>query len=141
MIFTGKYYLKSVLLIPFSVSGNSRVFLEHMLYFLIRTGYDYHFFPEIPPVSWIVDMERLRYRYVSRAHERRLQRQLETLKREEPLDLCPVDSELEHGEEHFFALLSRERTVWEAAVGRWMMDYIFLCHPALPIQNQEMLYA
>lgn len=116
-----------------------RVFLEHMLYFLIRTGHDYHFFPEIPPASWIVDIERMRYLYVSRAHQRRLAVQQQTLNREEPLDLCPRDSELEHAEDHFLNLLSRERSVWESTVGRWMMDFMFLCHPAIPIQSQHML--
>lgn len=118
-----------------------RVFLEHMIYYLARTGNSYHFFPEIPPIQWVSHIEALKFRWTSRAHARRKARQLTSLSREEALDLCPLDSEIEHhGEEHFLKLLLKERSTFESLVARLMADYCFLCHPAMPCSTLASLH-
>lgn len=42
-----------------------RVFLEHMTYYLVRTGGDFRFFPELPPWQWLAHMEDLRFSFLS----------------------------------------------------------------------------
>lgn len=113
--------------------SHRRVFLEHMVYHLIRTGNSHHFFPQIPPTEWIVNIDKLKFRWLSAAHARRKARQLMSLSREEALDLSPQDSEIDHhGEEYLHKLLIKERETWESLVARLMADFCFLCYPAIP---------
>lgn len=42
-----------------------KAFIEHMMYYLIRTGGDYRFFPEMLPWQWLGDIEDQRYRFLS----------------------------------------------------------------------------
>eukprot|EP00920_Eleutheroschizon_duboscqi_P028661 GHVT01069811.1.p1 GENE.GHVT01069811.1~~GHVT01069811.1.p1 ORF type:complete len:536 (+),score=79.16 GHVT01069811.1:1248-2855(+) len=102
-----------------------RAFLEHMSYFLMRTGGDYRFFPEIPPWQWLVHIEELRYKFLSVAERRRRASQLSSLQREVPLDVQPVDVEHD-GEAFHVRLLQDEASAVEWQVSRLMGSFIFL---------------
>ncbi|CDI74196.1 hypothetical protein, conserved [Eimeria praecox] len=102
-----------------------------MMYYLIRTGGDYRFFPELMPWQWLGDIEDQRYRFLSVAQRRRSAFQLAALSREEPLDLLPLD--LKHDlDGHLMKQFNAEAARVSAAVGRLMASYSFLCHPFIP---------
>jgi hypothetical protein len=110
-------------------------FLEHIIYFLIRTGKDYHFFPEILPAAWVTHIESLRYRYLKRQNLRHRSTMLDVHDGSATADLVPLFQEKDYNEFFFSDVGTRERNLWEFVVGRLMSDYIFLSFPAKPIQS------
>ncbi|KOB87426.1 hypothetical protein PFDG_03461 [Plasmodium falciparum Dd2] len=117
---------------------NRRLFLENMLYFLLRTGLNFRFFPEIYNWKWIAHIEDLRYQYLNTSHIRRKQNQLKTVKREVPLELQPLDYE-HKGEEFHLKLLQHFKEYQNLVIARLMSNYIFLCDPYIPVQTRESL--
>ncbi|KEP66652.1 UNVERIFIED_CONTAM: hypothetical protein HHA_268830 [Hammondia hammondi] len=115
-------------------------FLEHMTYFLVRTGGDFRFFPEMPPWQWLAHMENLRFKLLSVAQSRRSQLQLANLERERALDFLPVDVE-HHGEEYTQKFLQYETELFQACAARLMGHFMFLCDPFIPVQSAEALSA
>ncbi|PHJ22258.1 hypothetical protein CSUI_003887 [Cystoisospora suis] len=115
-----------------------RVFLEHMTYYLIRTGGDFRFFPELPPWQWLAHMEDLRFNFLSLAQHRRSEMQLKNLERERPLDFFPVDVDHD-GEEYTQKFLQAETEIYQCMTARLMSNYMFLCDPYIPVQSLEAL--
>ncbi|PFH35557.1 hypothetical protein BESB_052080 [Besnoitia besnoiti] len=113
-------------------------FLEHMTYYLVRTGGDFRFFPEMPPWQWLAHIENLRYKLLSVAQSRRAHLQLTNLERERALDFLPVDVE-HHGEEYTQKFLQTETEMFQACAARLMGNYMFLCDPFIPVQSVEAL--
>ncbi|KAL8437770.1 hypothetical protein Efla_006662 [Eimeria flavescens] len=111
-----------------------RAFLEHMVYFLVRKGTDFRFFPEITPWQWLGDIEDQRFKYVSVAQRRRAHMQLASLSREKALDLLPVDVEHD-GADATLRFLQREAEATSAAVSRLMASFSFLCDPFIPCSS------
>lgn len=111
-----------------------KAFIEHMMYYLIRTGGDYRFFPEMLPWQWLGDIEDQRYRFLSVAQRRRSTFQEASLAREKALDLLPLD--MEHDlDNHLMKHFTDEAAHVSAAVGRLMASYSFLCHPFIPCSS------
>ncbi|KAF8821349.1 hypothetical protein IE077_002127 [Cardiosporidium cionae] len=115
-----------------------RAFLEHMAYFLIRTGEDFRFFPECPPWQWLTEIEDLRYRFLSVTQRRRAHFQLESEERQRALEVQPLDY-AHHGEEFHLKWLQSETRSYEFLVGRLMGNFMFLTHPYIPIQTKMAL--
>ncbi|GAW80703.1 hypothetical protein, conserved [Plasmodium gonderi] len=117
---------------------NRRIFLENLVYFLLRTGLCYKFFPELFSWKWKTHIEDLRFQYLEIAQRRRKNYQLSTEKREVPLELQPTDYE-HKGEEYHMKLLQHFRDYQNLVLSRLMAHYIFLCDPFIPVQTMEML--
>ncbi|CAA9987947.1 conserved protein, unknown function [Plasmodium knowlesi strain H] len=117
---------------------NRRIFLENMIYFLLRTGLSYKFFPELFSWKWKTHIEDLRFQFLEVAQRRRKNYQLVTAKREVPLELQPSDYE-HKGEEYHLKLLQHFRDYQNLVLSRLMGNYIFLCDPFIPVQTEEML--
>lgn len=117
---------------------NRRVFLEHMCYFLLRTGLKFQMFPELFKWKWMTHIEDLRFHFLDIAVKRKNYVQLETGKREVPLELQPVDYE-HHGEEFHLKLLQHFRDFQNLVLSRLMANFIFLCDPYIPIQTKQSL--
>ncbi|CAD2086162.1 conserved protein, unknown function [Plasmodium vinckei brucechwatti] len=115
---------------------NRRVFLENLLYFLLRTGLSYKFFPELFRWKWKTHIEDLRFQFLDIAQKRRKSYQLSTAKREVPLELQPSDYE-HKGEEYHLKLLNHFKDYQNLVLSRLMSNYIFLCDPFIPIQSKE----
>lgn len=113
-----------------------RAFLEHMVYFLVRKGSDYRFFPELPPWQWLGDIEDQRFKFFSVAQRRRSHAQLTSLAREKALDLLPLDVEHD-GSAATLKFLQRESETTMAAVARLMGSFSFLCDPFVPCSTQR----
>ncbi|OEH75939.1 hypothetical protein cyc_00162 [Cyclospora cayetanensis] len=137
-----------------------RAFLEHMIYFLVRRGADYRFFPEITPWQWLGDIEDQRAKFFSvfastclwqsvnllharddglsvlstQAQRRRSHFQLSSLSREKPLDLLPLDVEHD-GAVATLRFLQAEATAVSATVGRLMASFSFLPDPFIPCSS------
>ncbi|XP_026193139.1 uncharacterized protein LOC34617378 [Cyclospora cayetanensis] len=111
-----------------------RAFLEHMIYFLVRRGADYRFFPEITPWQWLGDIEDQRAKFFSVAQRRRSHFQLSSLSREKPLDLLPLDVEHD-GAVATLRFLQAEATAVSATVGRLMASFSFLPDPFIPCSS------
>ncbi|SOV10865.1 conserved protein, unknown function [Plasmodium gaboni] len=117
---------------------NRRFFFENMLYFLLRTGLNFRFFPEIYNWKWLAHIEDLRYQYLNISQLRRKTYQLKTVKRQVPLELQPLDYE-NKGEEFHLKLLNHFKEYQNLVLARLMSNYIFLCDPYIPIQTSESL--
>ncbi|KAI4838969.1 ATP synthase F0 subunit d-like protein [Plasmodium brasilianum] len=115
---------------------NRRIFLENLIYFLLRTGLNYRFFPELFRWKWKTHIEDLRFQYLEIAQKRRKDYQLEKVKREVALELQPIDYE-HKGEEFHLKLLHHFRDYQNVVLSRLMSNYIFLCQPYIPIQTKE----
>lgn len=111
-----------------------RAFLEHMVYYLLRTGGDYRLFPECPPSNWLADIEELRYQFIAVSQRRRAAFQLSGEHREMALDLDASD------EARVTKLLTDEAIGYEQLAARMMANYCFLCHPYIPVQTERALY-
>lgn len=114
-----------------------RALLEHMTYFLLRSGSDVRFFPEIPPMDWLTHIEKIRIQFAEEAHKRRAAEQLEKLDMHAALDLNPV--EYSHGEDFFADIVNAESAATELLVGRLMGYYGFLSAPYVPIRTEKQL--
>lgn len=113
-----------------------RAFFEHMLYFLIRKGTDYRFFPEITPWQWLGDIEDQRFKFISVAQRRRRHFQLAALSREEPIELLPLDVDHD-GADATLKFLQKEAEFTNAAVARLMGCFSFLPDPFIPCSTQR----
>eukprot|EP00922_Rhytidocystis_sp_ex-Travisia-forbesii_P021962 GHVS01032174.1.p1 GENE.GHVS01032174.1~~GHVS01032174.1.p1 ORF type:complete len:619 (+),score=86.43 GHVS01032174.1:259-2115(+) len=116
-----------------------RAFLEHMVYYLARTGESYRMFPECPPAKWLAHIEDLRYQFIAVAQRRRSALQLSEELRELPLDLQPTDAD-HHGDEFHLKLLNSEMKSFEQMAATLMGNYMFLCYPYIPVQTDTALY-
>eukprot|EP00922_Rhytidocystis_sp_ex-Travisia-forbesii_P021970 GHVS01032186.1.p1 GENE.GHVS01032186.1~~GHVS01032186.1.p1 ORF type:complete len:638 (-),score=113.76 GHVS01032186.1:128-2041(-) len=116
-----------------------RAFLEHMLYYLCRTGGDYRMFPECPPAKWLAHIEELRYQFLAVTQRRRSAEQLANELREVPLDMQPLDAN-HHGEDFHLKLLNTEIKTFEQIAATLMGNYMFLCYPYIPVQTDTALY-
>lgn len=117
---------------------NRRVFLEHICYFLLRTGLKFQMFPELFKWKWMTHIEDLRFQFLDIAVKRKNELQLETGKREIALELQPIDYE-HHGEEYHLKLLKHFKDYQNLILSRLMANYIFLCDPFIPIQTKQSL--
>ncbi|SBS83071.1 conserved protein, unknown function [Plasmodium ovale] len=115
---------------------NRRIFLENLIYFLLRTGLSYKFFPELFRWKWKTHIEDLRFQYLEIAQRRRKHHQLLGVRRETPLELQPVDYE-HKGEEFHLKLLHHFKDYQNLVLSRLMSNYIFLCEPYVPVQTKE----
>ncbi|EEA05613.1 uncharacterized protein CMU_026200 [Cryptosporidium muris RN66] len=115
-----------------------QAFLEHMLYYLIRTGDSYRIFPEIPPWEWLVDIEKLRYYYIQVAQPRRRSKQLEKYLLFLPLEYTP--SNLLEGEEYYQKLFNYEFKTTYTIFSRLMASYMLFVEPYIPVQTNSAMY-
>ncbi|CRG99811.1 conserved protein, unknown function [Plasmodium relictum] len=117
---------------------NRRIFLEHLFYFLLRTGLSYKHFPELFSWKWQTHIEDLRFQFLDVSQKRRSEIQLLKLKREQALELQPIDYE-HNGEEFHLKLLNHLKDYQNLLLSRLMSNYIFLCDPFIPVQTKEAL--
>eukprot|EP00922_Rhytidocystis_sp_ex-Travisia-forbesii_P021972 GHVS01032189.1.p1 GENE.GHVS01032189.1~~GHVS01032189.1.p1 ORF type:complete len:471 (+),score=62.96 GHVS01032189.1:101-1513(+) len=116
-----------------------RAFLEHMVYYLARTGESYPMFPECPPAKWLAHIEDFRYQFIAVTQRRRSALQLSGELRVLPLDLQPLDADHD-GEEFHLNLLNSEIKAFEQVAATLMGNYMFLCYPYVPVQTDTALY-
>jgi len=113
--------------------------VEHMIYFLSKTGGDARFFPQNMPVSWHAEIYNLRFSIYNVLHRRKAQAHTSTMARVCDMDFQPHD--LEHdGEAYWMKMIAKESAVTELTVARLMGNFIFLSDAYVPVQTGAAFY-
>ncbi|CAD7923231.1 unnamed protein product [Amoebophrya sp. A120] len=116
------------------------VFVEHMIYYLTKTGGDARVFPETMPHSWYNDIYEKKFKCLELLQKRRRALQEYKLLREElDLEFCPHDL-VGGGEAYYSKMIGKENSYVEMQVARLMSDYMFLSE-GIPVQSAAQLDA
>jgi hypothetical protein len=111
------------------------VFVEHMIFYLTKTGGDAKFFPETMPHQWFAEIYDNKHNLLSILAQRKRIEHETTLKREVHYEFMPHD--LEHGADAYYAaMIAKESSLVELQVGRLMGNFMFLSD-AIPIQTES----
>ena len=111
--------------------------IEHMIFYLTKTGGDARTFPELMPHQWMCEIYANRFEVVDVLQRRRRAMQEKNLTRELPLEFTPHDLDHE-GESYYENWIQRENDTIQLAVGRLMGNYMFLSE-ATPLQTESSL--
>jgi hypothetical protein len=113
--------------------------VEHMIYFLSKTGGDARFFPQNMPVQWHSEIYNLRFGIYNVLARRKAQAHSASLARICDMDFHPHD--LDHdGEAYWMKLIGKEAAVTELTVARLMGNFIFLSDDYIPVQTGQAFY-
>jgi len=113
--------------------------IEHMIYYLTKTGGDARMFPETMPVQWFAEIYSTRFNIYNVLQRRKRLEHESTLKRALHHDFHPDD--LEHdGEAHFGKLIAKETATTELTVARLMGNYILFSDAYIPVQSGMAFY-
>lgn len=113
--------------------------IEHMIFYLTKTGGDSRFFPQTMPVQWFAEIYDIRFKIYNVLQRRVRQAHEATWAREMHHDFHPAD--LDHdGEAHFSKLIARESAVTELTAGRLMGNYILFSDAYVPVQSGTAFY-
>jgi len=111
--------------------------VEHMIYYLTKTGGDARFFPELIPHQWFCSIYDIRFDLYAQLQKRRRAKQLNELSRECPLDYHPPD--LDHdGAEYYARLIQDQNKLVENMTARLMGNFI-LFSEHVPLQTSAAL--
>jgi len=114
-------------------------FVEHMIYYLTKTGGDARFFPQNMPVQWHAEIYNLRWSIYNVLHRRKAQAHTTSMARVCDMDMQPHD--LEHdGEAYYMKMIAKESAVTELTVARLMGNFIFLSDGYVPVQTGAAFY-
>jgi hypothetical protein len=114
-------------------------FLEHMLFYLSKTGGDARFFPQNMPVQWFAEIYNIRFDVFSILHRRKKLIHESTLARTCTMDFNPANLEKD-GEGYYAKLIAQESAATELTVARLMGNFIFLSDSHIPVQTGKALY-
>mmetsp|Transcript_49097 Transcript_49097/g.107239 ORF Transcript_49097/g.107239 Transcript_49097/m.107239 type:complete len:571 (+) Transcript_49097:82-1794(+) len=113
--------------------------IEHMIFYLTKTGGDARMFPENMPVQWFSEIYDLRFKIYNVLQRRKRLEHEATVAREKHHDFHPHD--LDHdGEAHFSKLIAKETAMTELTAGRLMGNYILFSDAYVPVQTGMAFY-
>merc|ERR1712039_756528 len=113
--------------------------IEHMIFYLTKTGGDARMFPENMPVQWFAEIYDIRFKIYNVLQRRKRLEHEASVAREMHHDFHPHD--LDHdGEAHFSKLLSRESAMTELTAGRLMGNYVLFSDAYVPVQTGMAFY-
>jgi len=113
--------------------------IEHMVFYLSKTGGDARMFPETMPVQWYAEIYDIRFKVYNVLQRRKRLVHESALSRTAVHDFHPAD--LEHdGDAYFSKLISKESALTELTVGRLMGNYILFSDAYVPVQTGTAFY-
>jgi len=113
--------------------------VEHMIFYLTKTGGDARFFPENMPVQWFAEIYDSRFKVLNVLQRRKRADHEATWKRKAVHDFHPED--LEHdGEGYWAKLIGRESAATELTVARLMGNFILFSDGYVPVQTGTAAY-
>jgi len=113
--------------------------IEHMIYFLSKTGSDARFFPQNMPVQWHAEIYNKRFDVYNVIGRRKALAHTSSMARVCDMDFTPGD--LEHdGQDYWMKLIAKESAVTELTVARLMGNFIFLSDEYVPVQSGKAFY-
>jgi hypothetical protein len=110
------------------------VFVEHMMFYLTKTGGDARFFPQTMPYQWFGEIYDCREEILSVLQRRKRQLQERTLARVVEHEMMPTDM-VGGGEAYYASMIQKQNALVELQVGRLMGNFIFLSD-AVPVQTK-----
>lgn len=108
---------------------HKRAFIQHMIYFLLRTGSPPRLMPEIPPNEWLIDIAKLKYRYFSVAQKATLKEKIENVAADEEIGSCIQQS------------VKSEMTTYKLIAARLMANYMLFSYPYIALQTSRAMLA
>lgn len=113
--------------------------IEHMIYFLSKSGSDARFFPQNMPVQWHAEIYNKRHDVFNVIARRKALAHTTSMARVCEMDFMPGD--LEHdGEAYWMKMIAKESAVTELTVARLMGNFIFLSDEYVPVQTGKAFY-
>merc|ERR1712039_420112 len=113
--------------------------IEHMIFYLTKTGGDARMFPENMPVQWFAEIYDIRFKIYNVLQRRKRLEHESTMARESHHDFHPHD--LDHDGENYYAkLIAKESAVTELAAARLMGNYILFSDEYVPVQTGVAFY-
>ena len=101
------------------------VFVEHMMFYLAKSGGDPRFFPELMPHKWFCEIYDIKFKVYDILQSQKRAKQEAGLLREVIHDYHPHDMEHD-GEAYYSKMIQKMNTEVENLVGTLMGNYIFL---------------
>jgi hypothetical protein len=113
--------------------------IEHMIFYLTKTGGDARMFPENMPAQWFAEIYNIRFKIYNVLQRRKRLEHEATLARESHHDFHPHD--LEHdGEAHFAKMIAKESAVTELTMARLMGNFVLFSDAYVPVQTGMAFY-
>ena len=113
--------------------------VEHMIYYLAKTGGDARFFPELMSFEQFNELYAKRNQVYNVLQRRRRIEQEAAVAQETALTGLPAD--VEHDGEGFaLKTIAKENVTFEFMTARLMGNYMFLCEPYIPVQTRLGMY-
>merc|ERR1719389_1083847 len=111
------------------------VFVEHMMFYLTKTGGDAKFFPETMPHQWFAEIYDNKHNMLQVLQRRKRIEHETSMARVVHHEFLPHD--MEHGADAYYAaMIAKETALVELQVGRLMGNFMFLSE-AVPIQTES----
>jgi len=113
--------------------------IEHMIFYLSKTGGDARTFPEVMPTKWYAEIYDIRFKLYNVLQRRKRQAHEATWSREAFHDFHPHD--LEHdGEAYFSKLIAKEAAATELCAARLMGNFVLFSDSYVPVQSGTAFY-
>ncbi|CAE7702847.1 Gnf1 [Symbiodinium microadriaticum] len=113
--------------------------IEHMIFYLTKTGGDARTFPEMMPTKWYAEIYDIRFKLYNVLQRRKRQVHEASWSREAFHDFHPHD--LEHdGEAYYSKLIAKESVAAELCAGRLMGNFILFSDAYVPVQSGTGFY-
>eukprot|EP00933_Yihiella_yeosuensis_P039238 TRINITY_DN3319_c0_g1_i1.p1 TRINITY_DN3319_c0_g1~~TRINITY_DN3319_c0_g1_i1.p1 ORF type:complete len:571 (+),score=169.11 TRINITY_DN3319_c0_g1_i1:82-1794(+) len=113
--------------------------IEHMIFYLTKTGGDARMFPEVMPTKWFAEIYDVRFKLYNVLHRRKRLAHESTWARESTMDFHPAD--LDHdGEAYFSKLIAKESAATEMCAARLMGNFILFSDAYIPVQSGAAFY-
>jgi len=113
--------------------------VEHMIFYLTKTGGDARFFPECMPATWFGEIYDIRFKLYNVIQRRKRAIHEAAQSREAHMDFHPHD--LDHdGEAYFAKLIAKESAMIELMTARLMGNFILFSDAYIPVQNSAGYY-
>lgn len=113
--------------------------VEHMIFYLTKTGGDCRTFPQNMPVQWFAEIYDIRFKLYNVLQRRKRAVHTATLARDMHHDFHPADLD-EDGEAFFSKLIATEAASTEMLAGRLMGNYILFSDAYVPVQSGLAFY-
>jgi len=122
--------------------------IEHMIFYLSKTGGDARMFPEVMPTKWFAEIYDIRFKLYNVLQRRKRQVREATWSRE-ALHHAPCREDGSHGKPHdmehdgeayYSKLIAKEAASTELLAGRLMGNYILFSDSYVPVQSGMAFY-
>jgi len=113
--------------------------IEHMLFYLTKTGGDARTFPEVMPTKWFAEIYDIRFKIYNVLQRRKRLEHEASWSRESFHDFHPHDMDHD-GEAYYTKLIAKESAATEMTAARLMGNFILFSDAYVPVQSGMAFY-